>query len=429
MHSTSFNTSHDRSTDSTSLQRSGLSMAVGDTKSIVLALQALQDKIRRLEQDRNFHQEQCETAHKKHEAYKLEVETQLDAERAQHRQREQELHELLARANAERARLQATLEDSKQDLGTFRVELEKLLEHEREQAKVREENLRDELDMLRSEVQTEKRQADEYHESIEKLKAEREIVQSTNRRLESTVRDLIAVNNNLMDTVKKGGHAVLNSGAKRSTSNSRRVDPNASALSSARRAPSPARRPVPARNHSYLNPTHSSALRDVRTQGGDMPPVRVSTPTQRSSSAQGRPRSLNTSVATQNHQHSEPGARDETLDNVYEELQNEHRRLIQQYKVTIREAADNETPPEVLNAKLNDMMTQIDRKAEQLRLMRMTQQVLTTGGGASQQRRSMSRGAALDGGVQEGKAIDKVLHKNQIVGELRALFAKAGNYQ
>lgn len=427
MHSTSFTSSHDQSTDSvgTALQRSGLVGNVGDTKSIVLALQALQEKIRKLEQDRNFHQEQCEKAQRSHEGYKLEIEGQLDAERSQHRLREQELQDLLARANAERSRLQHTLEESKSDLGHFRDELEQMLATERHQARSKEDQLLRELEQLRSDLNEERKNAEELANSVDQLKREREVIESTNRRLESTVRELITVQNNLMENVKKSGATIINSGVKTAARgrSSHRDPANTSASAPPTRKASAATRGVgvdvtrrttthntSSARFTYMNATHASALRDVRH--GEIPAPRSATPPRPPSPrhvprAVSRGRSLNTSAQL-------PSEHIQAMDEVYEEMQEELRQLEGRYKEAIQDAARNDTSPDVLNSVLNQLMMQIQRKTEQIRLMRQTKVDIS---GASHERQS--------GGGVTARGVDKAQQRNQMVSELRSLFARS----
>lgn len=405
MHSTSFASSQDQSNDSmnTSLQRSGLAMSVGDTKSIVLALQSLQEKIRKLEHDRNFHQEQCEKSQRAHEAFKLEIESQLDGERRQHRHREQELHDLLASANAERSRLQATLEESKKDLGTFRNELEVLLDVERKQAKEREDQLSQELEELKEERENERRKLEKLQQTIEQLRSEREIVQQTNQRLESTVRDLIAMNNNLMDSV--GAKPPFKAGVRKH----QHADVQNISASTSKR-PSSANR----RGLSYRNPTHSSMSRDVRQSEF---PMRHPTPTHRPRSPVIRQQTKRASGSANTSLHGVPKDQIQAIDEVYRELQNEHRDLHNKYQETIRQAAANGTPPEILTAQLNHIMGLIDRKAEQIRLMRVTQGEINAAA-LSDGHDAPTREAPL------AKGTEKTLQRGQIVNELRALFAR-----
>nr|CCC93740.1 conserved hypothetical protein [Trypanosoma congolense IL3000] len=166
-----------------SLHRSGLNMSVGDTRSIVLALQTLQDKIRRLEQDRNHHQDQYEKALQAHEAYKHDMEHQLEQERKHHRQREQELQEMVQRATAEKTKLQGTLDESRKDLGLFRTELEEMLQKECDSSKKRENALTMEMENLRREIEEQKKKHRVLLESIEELKVEKEAVIDTNHHL------------------------------------------------------------------------------------------------------------------------------------------------------------------------------------------------------------------------------------------------------
>lgn len=429
MHSTSFSSSHDQSTESIVLQRSGLAANMGDTKSIVLALQALQEKIRKLEQDRNFHQEQCEKAQRSHESYKLEIEGQLDAERSQHRVREHELQDLLARANAERSRLQSTLEESKSDLGHFRQELEQMLNAERSQARSKEDQLLSELEQLRSNLKEERKNADDLSTSLELLKREREVIETTNRKLESTVRELITVQNNLVDSVKKGGANVVNGGVKSAAARGRSTyrDPANTSVTSARKASAAradvsavgvSRRSTQVHNTSssrftYMNATHASALRDVRS--GEIPAPRSATPPRPPSPARPATRGASAQRRSLNTSAHLPVEHVQAMDEVYEEMQAELRDLEARYKSAIQDAARNDTSPDVLNNILNQLMTQIQRKTEQLRLMRQTKGDLGNASLIGTERRS--------GSVAKG--VDKALQRNQIVSELRSLFAKS----
>lgn len=176
---------------SSSLQRSGLSITVGDTKSIVLALQALQSKIRTLEQDRDFHQDQYESALQAHERYKLDMERQLEHERAAHRTREAELLELLRRAREERAQLEDALNGNKEDLGGFRRELEQMIAVEKEQASMRESKLSAEVAKLRADIKDEQTHRAALLVTVDKLKEEREAALHTNEELRIAMDDLL----------------------------------------------------------------------------------------------------------------------------------------------------------------------------------------------------------------------------------------------
>ena len=419
--------SHDQSTDSvaSSVQRSGLAMTIGDTKSIVLALQSLQEKIRKLEQDRNFHQEQCEKAHQAHEAYKIDVEMKLESERSHHRQREQELQDLLARANAERQRLQSALEESKQDLGTFRSELEQLLETERSNANEREERFRLELESYRKEISHEKSSNERLTQTVEQLRAERDVIQTTNRRLESTIRDLISVGGG--ETKKRRASlSIMNAGAsalatqqKPSTATYRDAH-NLSVGSARGRSLSNDRRPP----MHYQNPTYSSVVRDVRVDHVTRPPTPPRHPSPRSfqsttaapaqASGRGGAAKLNQSV-----EHLR------AIDEVTAELQQEHRSLHQKYKDLVERAATDNIPPEVLTASLNSLVSQIDKKAEQIRLIRNTRSEIaeTAGAGPIDVPAAPILPARSTG---PGKSSSKSSQRNAIVNELRALFSKAG---
>lgn len=182
-----------QSTESTtsSLHRSGLSITVGDTKSIVLALQALQSKIRSLEQDRDYHQDQYEVSLQAHERYKLDMERQMEQERAAHRQREAELLELLRKAREERVELEAALNGNKEDLGGFRKELEAMIAAEKELALQRESKLNSEVVKLRDDIKEEQTRRAALLVTMEKLKEEREAALQTNEQLRIAMDDLL----------------------------------------------------------------------------------------------------------------------------------------------------------------------------------------------------------------------------------------------
>ena len=174
-------------------------MPAADTKSVVLALQGLQEKIRRLEEDRNFHREECEKAHIAHEAYKREVEDQLERERTEHRRRESELQRMISEAKQERTEMSRSMEDSRLELRKFREQLDGIMDHERSTHEEREGELRRELDECQRAIREESSKISELKHTIANLRSEREVVLSTNKRLEATVADLISMNTKLLD--------------------------------------------------------------------------------------------------------------------------------------------------------------------------------------------------------------------------------------
>lgn len=300
-----------QSTESTtsSLQRSGLSITVGDTKSIVLALQALQGKIRSLEQDRDYHQDQYEVSLQAHERYKLDMERQLEQERAAHRKREAELLELLRKAREERAELETALNGNKEDLGGFRKELEEMIASEKELAQQRESKLNKEVAKLREEIQAEQTRRAALLVTVDKLKEEREAALSTNEQLRVAMDDLLTRYEQLQQQrltrrqeeaqqqQQQPQRAPLAEPTRRTMSRGGgRAGPSAPVY----RGPSPAayrrgashgrvvnlstrEQPRSARprtttvvtsswHHTYEDPTCSSMLRDVRVVPGEVPP-------------------------------------------------------------------------------------------------------------------------------------------------------------
>lgn len=149
--------SESQSADS-SLQRcSALNISVGDTKSIVLALQALQSKIRQLEKDRDYHHDQYEQAIRNHETFKSLLESRMEEERTIHRIREKELSELLRKAIEEKTQITAAGCGTRAALSQLREELEIMMEAERKASKEREQKLVLEIEKLQEAVQQEKR--------------------------------------------------------------------------------------------------------------------------------------------------------------------------------------------------------------------------------------------------------------------------------
>lgn len=387
-----------------SLQRSGLAATVGDTRSIVLALQALQDKIRQLEVDRNFHQDQCEKARQAHESYKKEMEIQLERERAEHRRREDELQELIARANTDRTRLQAALEESKHDIGAFRGELEAVLTRERSDATQKEAQLRQEIESCRSELASQRQAFDQVQHGIEQAKAERDIIEKTNQRLENTIRDLIAMNNGLMQ-------------------NRNQVVPPAAEL------PSAPRLPLPERHVDVMNVDSRGVSRGRTPSAHQSRTMRYASPTQSS-----RARSIDEQLAlaagdpnVKSRQRETAAVRDSTklenveaLDAVYAELEKERSALNQQYQTVIDRAnrPDEGVNPDVLTAQLNHIMVQINRKEEQMRLLRATRLNIP----AAAQRATVPRRRTA---AQRTKGFEKATKKSTLMNEFRALLNRS----
>jgi len=159
-----------------------------------------------------------------------------------------------------------------------------------------------------------------------------------------------------------------------------------------------------------MNPTHSSAARDVRI--GEIP--------NRSTSASS-PRRISPMHRSAQQQRSGgvvESAQLRGLDDVLVELEDELRGLEKQYKHAVQEAASSDTPAEVLNATLNALMGQIQQKSEQVRLMRRTRQELSSGAAAT----AASGGSDGMQRVPKAKGVDKALHRGHIVTQLRNSF-------
>ncbi|KAH8611135.1 hypothetical protein ERJ75_000975200 [Trypanosoma vivax] len=387
-----------------SLQRSGLNMSVGDTRSIVLALQALQDKIRRLEQDRNHHQDQYEKALQAHEAYKQDMEHQLERERANHRQREKELQDMVQRATAERSKLQATLEESRKDLGTFRTELEEMLMKECEASQKRESALASEVDKLRHDVEEQQKKHRALLVSIENLRAEKDAAVNTNHHLEQAIQEIMQRYN----VVGADRSCLPGSDCNRFTEDGRRqplrprrnsscmrssVDTRAKAHKINTSVRSSDLRPLSAFRSSsgrpsYRDPTYSSSQRDMRSCNVCPPPEGALNHSVQCSKRESRAKMGGSGRVTGE---GAPNARlrsaissdvqpNGAMTEVHDELQEELKNLRQEYKETIERAAAEEINPEVVTAALNRISTLMDRKSEQIRLIKEAQRDLAAAG-------------------------------------------------
>ncbi|EAN78014.1 uncharacterized protein TEOVI_000520000 [Trypanosoma equiperdum] len=431
---------HSMESCNTSLQRSGLNMSVGDTRSIVLALQTLQEKIRRLEQDRNHHQDQYEKALQAHEAYKQDMEHQLEQERSHHRRREKELHEMVQRATEEKTRLQSTLEESRKDLGTFRTELEEMLMKECDASKKRESALNSEMERLRHELEEQQKKHRTLLASIEELKAEKEAAIDTNHHLEQAIQELMrrcgtgSVDNSRMtdcDVTR-----LTNGSCRRNSRKPRRsnafVGPVRGRLQEARHLVNISGHSAERRRASvglagntrrtYRDPTYSSIQRDARrTSAGRALELGLN------NSYHVRPVSRGRAATPVNQSHFdsvEGGLRSGAMKEVYEELQEELKSLHQQYKDTVERAAAEEISPEVVTAALNRISTLMDRKTDQIRLIKEAQRDMANAGVtvtdvpvprpiSSDRRRNPTPVGA-----------DKTTQRSLIVNELRSLYSQ-----
>ncbi|KPA80073.1 hypothetical protein ABB37_05083 [Leptomonas pyrrhocoris] len=267
-----------------SLQRSGLSITVGDTKSIVLALQALQSKIRSLEQDRDYHQDQYEVSLQAHEQQKLDMERQMEQERAAHRKREADLLELLRKARDERAELEDALSGNKEDLGGFRKELEEMIASEKELAEQRESKLNKEVARLREDIKDEQTRRAALLVTVDKLKEEREAALRTNEQLRVAMDDLLThFEHQQQQQQQRLRHPSSSEPSQRTMSRGGPAGPSASMRGGASRGQvangavhahrsARPRVAVNMQRHNYEDPTCSSMLRDVRVVPDEMPP-------------------------------------------------------------------------------------------------------------------------------------------------------------
>ncbi|KAG5464717.1 hypothetical protein LSCM4_00158 [Leishmania orientalis] len=459
-----------------SLQRSGLSITVGDTKSIVLALQALQSKIRSLEQDRDFHQDQYEVALQAHERYKLDIERQMEQERAAHRKREAELLELLRKAREERAQLEDTLSGNKQDLGSFRHELEKMIASEKELASQRESKINTEVAKLRAEIKEEQTHRAALLVTVDKLKEEREAALSTNEQLRIAMDDLLTRYEQLQRhrmAPQAAARRVSSRGARdaalsravpvtgacpRRSVSSRILSPGYALPHEVQRRLSHARQcTVPsALHHNYKDPTCNSILRDVRVVPDEAPPCAypsvnssMQQPQQDTAEATGKANTTRSgkgqraqiAVTPCRPGKSSPARRSpETgvagpsalrttaIDEVEAQLRQELEALQHRYDETIERGASEEVPREVLTAALHRISAFIEQKKEQLKLLKEARMeldgavCLNASRGATATR-GMNGGA---GGATPASVMqDKHTRRTMLVNELRSLLAEA----
>jgi hypothetical protein len=394
--------------------------AIGDQRSVVIALRSLQDKIRKLESDRNFHQSECERSRGAHEAYKRDVERQLEHERQEHRRRETELQELIARAGSERARLQESLAEGKSEMGQFHGEFQTLVDKEKGLAREREDRLKAELEDYRRKAAEERHGQEQMIQTVAASKAERDILEATNQRLENTVRDLLAMNTSLSTKQQQQlGEVERSASVKRSTS--QQATPRGRSIQSTPRptvaAPATARGPP----RRFESPTMSSIN---RISSGSRPTYGAPNP--RSNSLGARRPSPTTA------QHHDPCSAHAVapLDAVYAGLEQEMRDLNEHYKVIIDEANDPDTSsllsPEVLTAKLNAVMVQIDRKSEQMRLLRTTKAGVTEDTGNTS-RMSVPLGGRPPMTLRKPKGVAKATAKVQIMNDFRTMVRRSAN--
>ncbi|EAN89867.1 hypothetical protein C3747_60g96 [Trypanosoma cruzi] len=418
--------------NTSSLQRSGLSMSVGDTKSIVLALQALQDKIRRLEQDRNHHQDQYERALQAHEAYKQDMEHQLERERTHHRQREKDLQEMVQRATTEKTKLQNTLEESRKDLGTFRTELEEMLIKECDAAQKRENALASEVDKLRQELEEQQKRYRALLSSIEELRAEKEAALDTNHHLEQAIQELMRIQSGrgVNRTLLRSGDTsrLTAEGGKRRSRRGRTHSSAAVNLANrtgySRRISEPHQmdsRPTSivrssSARHTYRDPTYSSIQRDVRKENG----------TQVVDNSFAGEVARPVSYATESAARTQPsvplgGRQNGAMAEVCQELESELKSLHQQYKETVERAAAEEISAEVVAAALNRLAKLMDRKKEQIQLIKEAQRDMAAAGTVVDVPTSRPTGASKRRPPPVGS--DKVTQRSLIVNELRSLLS------
>eukprot|EP00758_Cryptobia_borreli_P004983 Tbor_TRINITY_DN4689_c0_g2::TRINITY_DN4689_c0_g2_i1::g.14968::m.14968 len=382
-----------------------------DTKSIVLALQALQEKIRKLEEDRDFHRQECERAHIAHEAYKREVEDQLERERIEHRRREDELYNLIAKASAENSAMADSVEQSQMELSTFRDQLDSILEKERASFNERERELKQELEQHRSCYLEERSLHERLDQSLAQHEAEKKVLLSTNKRLEATVADLIEMNSRMLGTVGING----------GTKNTKNTNYNNNITGKSKHIMTRRQMNIKPVNHynTSLNGHHdpnqsitstgsrrrSTSYRDA-TASSEAKGIVRSTPLPSRAPSRERPRSIS-------RQDTE-GAKDQrhaALGDVYNALEKEHEILLEQYKKELQSGD---------SMSVNAVLKKLDAKSEQLRVFRHTMAETEAKGEHIKEIRGMY-GGKEPRSISPRGAI-KAAQRGAIVNQIRGLF-------
>lgn len=409
--------------------RSGLNISVGDTKSIVLALQALQSKIRTLEQDRDYHHDQYDRALQTHEAYKLNVEQQAENERVAHHRREQELLDLLRQARTEKERLESAIGGSRNDLGAFRAELESMIASEKQVAEQRQAKLQSEIARLRQEVTDERARHAALTLAIEKLRAEKEATHRTNEELRSAMQEVVGMQQ-ARRTALADKHISGRRGATRSSGPSRQSCRGGRTLRCSSRG-------------SYRDPTCNSRLRDVHNVSGDVGcycnPADSTCPLGTCPSSGGgqltsarrqrtfsshlqqgngsvlRQRSAQVAEGRQRLSARRTSRQSDAVGRVEHQLQEELEDLQEEYKSTLERATTESLPPNVVTQALQRISSLIDSKIEQLKLMRAAHREV---GEAPQVAHDRER---------QHVGLEKATQRTLLTNELRAMLTETAN--
>ncbi|CCW60025.1 unnamed protein product [Phytomonas sp. EM1] len=461
-------------TANSSLLRSGLNISVGDTKSIVLALQALQGKIRALEQDRDLHRDQYERILQAHEAYKIDMEHQLERERAAHRRREEELQELLHKAHEEKSRMEGTLSGNQGDLSAFRKEIEDMIESEKNMARQRELKLQTEINRLQQEITEERARYNTLLSNVEKLKGERNTIEEINLNLRNAIYELQNQPHSKQQqrqparapNTRRGkppgvyagvpkesarhiarGYSFHYGGYQEPTCNSRLRDArNAfeegscvcgraylagdSSVNTPRNNPSVAghlsqRQGRSSSTHSRVRiisrdasvlPPHPSSCR----KPSPSPSARTCGPVPHRSSDGGgvSPASPSYNYNTATNSGARKGSI--SIDEVEKQIDEELEELQREYQSTISRANAEKLPRHVVNEALKRISSHIDRKMEQVDLLRAARREL----GPPRASTAVGNGTSTEH-VIAGKQVQR----NRLVNELRSMLAQSAERQ
>ena len=175
-----------------SSHNSGSGLTPEGTRSIVLALRGLQDKIQTLEADRNHYKTAYERLLSTHEHQIRDVKDRSGRE-------SEEATATLLRLQLERDRLQAQVDEVRANHSQSQREFEALLRHEKQRAdRVEEENIKQRLA-----AQEGREKAVELKALLEDACRQRDVAELSTKRLQEAMKDFASLNANLVDRIER----------------------------------------------------------------------------------------------------------------------------------------------------------------------------------------------------------------------------------
>lgn len=153
------------------------------------ALAALHAKVAMLENDRDSHAQAAAKARNEHEEYKSRMESELNRERMIAAERERQLLEDVAAAEAElhhlKERLRASSLNPLPQRGMLQTEADRDFEHRANQ-----------------QIASERQRIEDAEHEISKLEAERQVLESANVQLDQTIQHLLRSNEDLLQMLR-----------------------------------------------------------------------------------------------------------------------------------------------------------------------------------------------------------------------------------